>query len=163
MASTDGSDQADVAAAYAHCEQVTRTEARNFSFGIRLLSPPKRSALSAVYAFSRRVDDIGDSDAPAESRLADLAAARADLRRVADAASAGQPPATDDLVLVALADAAHRLPIPLDAFEELIDGCEDDVRGRRYATFEETTDYCRKVAGSIGRLSLGVFGVFPAT
>jgi len=61
-------------------------------------------------------------------------------------------------VLVALADAARRHPIPLGAFAELVDGCEADVRGTSYATFGELEHYCRCVAGSIGRLSLGVFG-----
>ena len=51
-----------------------------------------------------------------------------------------------------------RFPIPVEAFGELIDGCEADVRGVSYATFDELKHYCRCVAGSIGRLSLGVFG-----
>jgi len=33
-----------------------------------------------------------------------------------------------------------------------------DVTGRRYETFDELVVYCRCVAGSIGRLCLGVFG-----
>ena len=48
--------------------------------------------------------------------------------------------------------------LPLDAFDELIDGCERDVRGTSYATFDDLVVYCRLVAGSIGRLSLAVFG-----
>jgi len=32
------------------------------------------------------------------------------------------------------------------------------VRGTRYETFEDLHYYCRCVAGSIGRLSLGIFG-----
>ena len=47
---------------------------------------------------------------------------------------------------------------PLDAFDELIDGCELDVRGTGYETFDDLVGYCRLVAGSVGRLSLGVFG-----
>jgi 15-cis-phytoene synthase len=146
-------DATDVRAAYRHCEQVTRTQARNFSYGIRLLPPAKRRALSAVYAFARRIDDIGDGTLPAEDKLAALGAARA-----AVAALEVDGPPSDDLVLVALADAAHTHPIPLGAFAELIDGCEADVRGTSYATFAELEHYCRCVAGSIGRLSLGVFG-----
>lgn len=139
--------------AYSECERITRAEARNFSYGIRLLSPPKRRALSAVYAFARRIDDIGDGDLPAERKLALLDAARKDVREV------GQRP--DDPVLVALADVGNRFPITLDAFEELADGCEADVRGTRYATFADLHRYCRQVAGSVGRLSLGVFGLAP--
>ena len=33
-----------------------------------------------------------------------------------------------------------------------------DVRGTSYQTFEDLLHYCRCVAGSIGRLSLGIFG-----
>lgn len=136
--------------AYQHCEIVTRSQAKNFSYGIRLLPDPQRRALSAVYAFARRVDDIGDGDLPQAQKLAGLARARADIRAV----SLDSP----DPVLVALAHARERMPIPMAAFDELIDGCEADVRGVRYRTFGELIHYCRCVAGSVGRLSLGVFG-----
>ena len=146
---------APVSAAYLHCEQVTRTQARNFSYGIRLLPPGKREALSAVYAFARRVDDIGDGTLPVTDKLAALAQARASVSALT---AAGIAAAGDDMVLVALADAADRYPIPLGVFGELIDGCEADVRGASYKTFDDLEHYCRCVAGSIGRLSLGVFG-----
>jgi phytoene synthase len=68
-------------------------------------------------------------------------------------------------VLVALADAVVRYPIPLDAFAELVDGVQMDVEmdehGGRYATFDDLVRYCRRVAGSVGRLCLGVFGGRP--
>lgn len=147
----------DATTAYRHCESVVRSQARNFSYGIRLLPPPKRRALSAVYAFARRIDDIGDDHgAPVADRLAKLAGERARL------ANPGAHPS--DPVLLALADAARRHSIPLDAFGELIDGCEADVRGEAYDTFDDLLWYCRCVAGSVGRLSLGVFGTAdPAT
>jgi phytoene synthase len=46
----------------------------------------------------------------------------------------------------------------MQAFGELIDGCIADVRGTSYQTFDDLLWYCRCVAGSIGRLSLGIFG-----
>jgi phytoene synthase len=142
----------DVRAAYEHCEQITKAEARNFSYGIVLLPGDKRRALSAVYAFARRIDDIGDGDLPHDDKLAALAEARGQVGELSDGA------APQDPVLLALADAATRFAIPLPAFGELIDGCEADVRGTVYRTFDELEHYCRCVAGSIGRLSLGVFG-----
>ena len=144
----------DVRAAYEHCEQVTKTQARNFSYGIMLLPGDKRRALSAVYAYARRIDDIGDGDLPPADKLTALAAAR---EEIGDLIAGATPPA-DDLVLLALADAADRMPIPLAAFGELIEGCEADVRGTVYETFDDLEHYCRCVAGAIGRLSLGVFG-----
>lgn len=143
-----------VEGAYDRCEEITRREAKNFAFGIRLLAPPKRRALSSVYAMARRIDDIGDSADDPQSKLAALAGVRASLGAV----RAGTPSPADDPVLVALADAADRYPIPLEAFDELIEGCEMDASGATYATYEELRGYCRRVAGSIGRLSLGVFG-----
>jgi 15-cis-phytoene synthase len=144
-----------VAEAYRHCEEVTRREARNFSYGIRLLPPAKRQALSAVYATARRIDDIGDGALPVAEKLALLDEARRALHRL-PSDPGGDP------VLTALADAALRLPVPLAAFDELIDGCTADVRGASYASFEELVWYCRCVAGSVGRLSLGVFGADDA-
>ena len=138
-----------VTQAYRECERITREQARNFAWGIRLLPRPKRTALSAVYAMARRIDDIGDGERSADEKLRLLGIERAALEN---------PGAHhDDPVLCALDDAARRLPIPLTAFGELIDGCEMDIAGRSYDTIDDLVDYCRCVAGSIGRLSLGVF------
>ena len=147
-------DATDVRAAYRQCEQITRQQAKNFSYGIALLPGRKRRALSAVYAFARRIDDIGDGPMEPADKIDALEQARADLSglTVESAARSADP------VLVALADAARRFPIPVGAFGELIDGGAADVRGTRYATFADLEYYCRCVAGSIGRLSLGVFG-----
>lgn len=142
---------AEVELAYSFCAAVTRTQARNFWYGVRLLPPAKRRALCAVYAFARQVDDIADGDQPAEVKLVGLNRLREQLGQLATP--------RHDPVLLALADAAARLPIPVAAFDELIDGCLADVYGQRYETFGELVGYCRQVAGSIGRLSLGVFGV----
>jgi phytoene synthase len=157
-------EAARISAAYQHCELITRQQAKNFAYGIALLPPEKRRALSAVYAFARRIDDIGDGTLPAAEKIAALHSARGCVAGLAAGAEGGQgglpPGETDpgDLVLVALGDAARRFPIPVQAFGELIDGCEADVRGVSYPGFAELEHYCRCVAGSIGRLSLGVFG-----
>lgn len=140
----------DAAAAYAHCEHITRTQAGNFYWGIRLLPGPKRRALCAVYALAREIDDIGDGDLPTEAKARALSEAR---ERLADIG-----PDADQPVLAALGHASRHLPIPLAAFGELIDGVEMDVRGTTYETFDDLVVYCRRVAGTIGRLSLGVFG-----
>jgi phytoene synthase len=135
--------------AYAVCEQITRTEAKNFFYGIRLLPPAKRVALCAIYAVARRIDDIGDGDLPAERKAEALSAVRRSLETLDDSV---------DPVLFALSDAASRFPIPLAAFAELIDGVQMDVDATTYATFDELTEYCRCVAGTIGRLCLSIFG-----
>lgn len=144
-----------VLAAYRYCETVTGHEARNFAYGIRLLPTPKRRAMSALYAFSRRVDDIGDGDLDPDEKVRRLDGARAVLARVRDHEVAEDD---TDPVAVALADAAAMFPLPLDGLDELIDGVQMDLRGQTYETWDDLAVYCRCVAGAIGRLSLGVFG-----
>jgi 15-cis-phytoene synthase len=137
--------------AYRECERITWTQARNFAYGIRLLPAAKRRGLAVIYAFARRIDDIGDGTLPAEEKIAALEAAR---RAVLDLNS----PDPADPVLLALADTGRTFGVPMAAFGELIDGCVADVRGTHYESFEDLLHYCRCVAGSIGRLSLGIFG-----
>lgn len=139
----------NVEEAYRHCEDVTRARAGNFYHGIRLLPPPRRAALCAVYALAREVDDIADGDLPEDEKLRLLAVTRAELDELERS--------TVDPVLIAVADAVSRYAIPVEAFGDLIDGAEMDVRGTDYPTFAHLLVYCRRVAGSIGRLSLGVF------
>jgi phytoene synthase len=137
-----------VALAYEHCRRIARDSGSSFYAGMRLLPVERRNALFAVYGLARRIDDIADSDGAPGRKLAELDEIRRGLQRLDEEV---------DPVLVALADASARFPIPVAAFDELVDGAEMDVRGTEYATFAELESYCRCVAGSIGRLSLGVF------
>ncbi len=177
-------NDAAVALAYKHCEQITRSRARNFYYGIRLLPPRKRAAMCALYAMARRIDDVGDSvgpsagpgqpaeghpDAPAcsaegggpeDARMAALEEIGRSLSFLANAPGGlpvGSVPPGDP-VLAALADTAGQFPLPIDALEELVEGCSWDLAGRRYQTFDELVEYCRRVAGTIGRLSLAIYG-----
>jgi phytoene synthase len=136
-----------VAEGYRACEALTRSEAANFYYGIRLLPSAKRRAMCAVYAFARQVDDIGDGEASAQDKLIQLSAARDAL-----AQTNGNP------MRLALADAERRFALPHDALEDLIAGVEMDVRDTSYETFDELVVYCRRVAGTIGRLCLAIFG-----
>jgi phytoene synthase len=134
--------------AYRHCRQLARDSGSSFYSGMRILPAGRRAAIFAIYALARRIDDIADGPLAAEEKLARLSSLRESIEDIGG---------TDDPVLVAVADAAECFPIPLAAFGDLIDGAEMDVRGRTYATFPELVEYCRCVAGSIGRLALGVF------
>ncbi|WP_119294496.1 presqualene diphosphate synthase HpnD [Streptomyces sp. YIM 130001] len=149
---------APVRAAYSYCEAVTGQQARNFAYGIRLLPAPKRQAMSALYAFSRRVDDIGDGPLEPEVKHARLQDTRSLLGRIRDGAVDEDD---TDPVAVALAHAAQTFPVPLGGLDELIDGVLMDVTGETYETWDDLKVYCRCVAGAIGRLSLGVFGTEP--
>jgi phytoene synthase len=137
------------AEAYAEVERLTRRRARNFAYGIMVLPKPKRRAIAAIYAFARLVDDVADDpELPAAEKRRRLEALRAAL---------GAPPGEDSM-LVALADARSRYPIPDSALNALVDGGLQDLDQQRYATFDELAGYCRRVAGAVGIACTAVYG-----
>jgi phytoene synthase len=142
--------------AYDRCEAITRAQAANFYYGIRLLSHDRRRAMCAVYAFARRVDDIGDGNLAREQKLHLLDEADAQLAGLERASSSAIK--SGDPVLVALADAHVRFSLPAGALGELIEGVRMDVNGVSYERFEDLVLYCRRVAGAIGRVCLAIFG-----
>jgi len=139
--------------AYDRCEAITREQAANFYYGIRLLARDRRRAMCAAYAFARRIDDIGDGELAAEEKLRLLEQASAQLSELE---RTGAAPGEDE-VLVALADAHRRFSLPPGALGELIEGVRMDVEGVSYESFEELVLYCRRVAGAIGRVCLAIF------
>jgi phytoene synthase len=139
--------------AYDYCETVTRTAAANFYYGIRLLARDQRRAMCAVYAFARRVDDIGDGPLAREQKLRRLDAQASALQ----ALERTRTVAGGDQVMVALADVYERFPLPPGALGELIEGVRMDVRSVRYESFGDLVLYCRRVAGAIGRVCLAIF------
>jgi phytoene synthase len=142
--------------AYRHCESITRARAANFYYGIRLLPHDRRRGMCAVYAFARRVDDIGDGMLEAEVKVRGL---DAEWRTLAELETA--PPGalqSSDPVIVALADTYERFALPAGALGELIEGVRMDVNGMSYECFEDLVLYCRRVAGAIGRVCLPIFG-----
>jgi phytoene synthase len=137
--------------AYGEVSRITRREARNFAWGIAVLPKPKRLAVAALYAFARRVDDIADDPGlSADERRSGLEACREAVGRLGDPG--------DDPVLVALADAGARYPIPAGALLDLVAGGLMDVDQQRYASWDELREYCRCVAGAVGLACTAVYG-----
>jgi phytoene synthase len=137
-----------VETAYEECRRIARASHSSFYAGMRLLPPPRRNAIFAIYALARRIDDIADGDLATDEKLDRLGTVRSQLTQLTE---------QGDRVFAAVADAAREYPIPLEAFQDLVDGAEMDARGHDYATFADTELYGWRVAGSIGRLALGVF------
>jgi phytoene synthase len=140
----------DLDACYRHCAEVTRASGSSFYYGIRLLPRDRRRALYAVYAYARRIDDIADGTGRSAEKRAALEHARTALQR--------RDNGHHDPVLVALADTCRRYPLPLDAFDDLVDGAAMDLAGTRFRSFDDLVVYCKRVGGSIGRLTVGVLG-----
>jgi phytoene synthase len=133
--------------AYAETDRITRETARNFAWGIRVLPGPKRRAVAALYAFARRVDDLADQETPARAELEAWRAAVEALPASHDG----------DAILVALADAMSRYPIPREALVDLVDGALMDCDRDRYESWDELREYCRRVAGAVGIACAAVY------
>jgi phytoene synthase len=134
--------------AYAETDRITRETARNFAWGIRVLPAQKRRAIAALYAFARQVDDLADRERPAKAEL-----------KVWRVAADALPESRDGgAVLVALADAMERYPIPKQALVDLVDGALMDCERSRYASWDELREYCRLVAGAVGIACAAVYG-----
>ena len=54
--------ESQIEVAYSVCRGITRAAARNFYYAFLVLPKAKRQALSAIYAFMRRCDDIADDE-----------------------------------------------------------------------------------------------------
>ena len=146
---------ARVESAFRVCGEMTRTQARNFYYGLRLLPPPTREALYAVYAWMRVADDIADEGGAAvEDRRARLDQLAADTR----VALTGEM-RSEHAVLVALAAISRRYVLPAHDFDAAIEGQRMDLEPRVYASFAETALYCDRVASTVGRICLAIWGV----
>jgi len=165
---------AQLTMAYSVCRGITRTNAKNFYYAFLVLPKHKRQALSAVYAFMRRCDDIADdSSLSLEERRFKLNTWLAALHRVQQ----GEP--SDDPILLALTDAQRRHTIPAGLLDELAMGTAMDVMDPdvmdtadqtqvplsavpgltvQYRTFDDLKLYCHRVASVVGLVCIHIFG-----
>jgi squalene synthase HpnC/squalene synthase HpnD len=141
-----------VAASYAECNRIAREARSSFYLAFFGLRKEKRNALCALYAFMRLVDNQSDDEAAVETKRLGLARWRALL----DEAAAGHTAAHK--ILPALADTMKRFEIPSRYFHDLILGAEMDLTVPSYATFDRLSEYCYRVAGTVGLTCLHVFG-----
>ncbi|MEO8456996.1 MAG: presqualene diphosphate synthase HpnD [Chloroflexota bacterium] len=138
-------------AAYDHCQEITRREAKNFYYGFMLLPNGQRRAIYSAYAFARTCDDIVDAGLPRYEAAAQLELCRIKLARCLT----GRP---ENPVYEALGRTIEKYGIPQEYFEQLISGVEMDLTKTRYATFEELETYCYHVASVVGLISIEIFG-----
>jgi phytoene synthase len=135
--------------AYKQSAKITSHHSKSFYFASGLLPEEKRSAVRALYAFCRTVDDIVDesSDGERDSQL-DY------WRGMVENTSFAE----NDLVAAAWADTLTRYHIPRHYALQLIDGVARDLFQIRYQTFEELATYCYGVASTVGLMSMYIVG-----
>ena len=147
----------------AYCRDLTRREAKNFYYGLKLLPEPKRSAMYALYAYMRLVDDIADD----ESNGRTVAQRKADLDQwerltheaiQAGAAEGGAELPRGHILWPAFSEMVRRYRVPTGLFDDMIAGQRQDLEPVAVATFQELHDYCYRVASVVGLASLYVWG-----
>jgi squalene synthase HpnD len=124
----------------------------SFYAAMRILPLSQREAMFAVYGFCRQVDDIADSSAPRERRLAELTGWRHDIR----ALYTGQVTERTRALMAPVRD----FGLAQADFQSVIDGMEMDAAADiRAPTWSDLDLYCDRVASAVGRLSVRIFGM----
>jgi phytoene synthase len=132
---------------------ITRKSASNLALAFVLLPKAKRDGMSSLYAFCREVDDVADDESvPLERRRKQLADWREDIRRACNGANPQFP------VNVELQPIIRHYHLPIEHFDELINGVEMDLDIKRYQEHEHLELYCYRVASVVGLLSIEIFG-----
>ena len=145
-------DQPALHAAKAHVKKLVERSGSSFYWGMRLLPPPKREAMFAIYAFCREVDDIADGELPSSEKRRALD----DWRDEVEALFEGRPRRPTS---AALLEPVARFELPKAEFHLMIDGMAMDAHDvMDPLSMVELERYCRAVAGTVGILSMTVFG-----
>ena len=139
-------------AAHAYCQEKAAASGSSFYYSFRFLTPERRRAITAFYAFCREVDDIADECRDAALARTKLAWWRDEVARL----YTGTP---THPVMLALREAVEPFHLPQEAFEQIIEGMEMDLERVRYADFAALRLYCHRVAGVVGEVAAQIFGI----
>lgn len=136
---------------FRQCAEVARNSGSNFYRSFWLLGKAKRRGMLALYAFSRVTDDLGDSEEPVEVKRQQLLNWRRELQSAID----GEP---SHGLMPAVCHTIEQFRVNPQDLHDLIDGVEMDLDKFRYETFDELEVYCHRVATSVGKASLAIWG-----
>ena len=144
------SSSASDAAQGVSAQKITKSSGSNLALAFIALPRHRRRDISIFYSFCRVVDDLADEPGlRSEERLRELDRWKRSLGATAE----GEPPLAAEV-----RDLMARYSIPVDYLMEIISGCEMDVRGTNYETWEQLKVYCHRVASVVGLVSIEIFG-----
>jgi phytoene synthase len=138
--------------AFERCREVTAEYAKTFYLGTKLMTPEKQRAIWAIYVWCRRTDELVDG--PNASHITPEALDRWEERL--ENIFAGKPM---DVIDATLADTVSKFPVDIQPFRDMVDGMRMDLVKPRYETFDELYEYCYRVAGTVGLMSMPIMGV----
>jgi 15-cis-phytoene synthase len=152
--------QSIIRKAYVESGEVTSAFAKTFYMGTQLMPEKAREAIWAIYVWCRRTDEI--VDAPRENdaeMLTDLSAWEMRLENL------WRYGMVEDVFDLCLLDVRITYPkLSITPFVDMIRGMLMDVPDLgqdRYETFDELHLYCYRVAGTVGLMSMPIFGCAP--
>ena len=140
-----------------YVQQKAVASGSSFYYAFLFLSPPRRAAITAFYAFCREVDDVVDEVHEPNVAAAKLAWWQQEVRE----SFAGRP---SHPVMRALAPHLPVYGIEQAPLQAVIEGCRMDLTQTRYLDDAALSRYCHLVAGVVGEVSARIFGQLdPAT
>ena len=134
-----------------YCQEKTAQSGSSFYYSFFFLNKQQRKAITALYAFCREVDDIVDSGMDENVARIKLQWWRDEIKNLFN--ESPQHP-----VSKALLPHIKSYDLAEEYFQEIIDGMQMDLEKHHYATFEELSLYCYRVASVVGLLSAEIFG-----
>jgi phytoene synthase len=134
-----------------YCQSKAAQSGSSFYYSFLFLSPERRRAITALYAFCREVDDAVDEPSEPSAAQAALAWWRGEVAQL----FAGNP---QHPVTRALAPATEPFGITQARLNEIMDGMEMDLNQSRHLDFAGLQLYCHRVAGVVGALAAAIFG-----
>ena len=138
-------------------ERIVRRSGTSFYWGMRVLPPERRSAMYAIYAFCREVDDIADGSLSVTAKTARLDAWAEEIERLYQ----GRP---TEPIARALTGAVDAFALAKADFLAVIEGMRMDAAATvRFPDMAALFHYCDCVACAVGRLSNPVFGIDRAS
>ena len=134
-------------------KEVTAKSNSNLAAAFFLLPKAKRKAMTALYAFCRKVDDIVDNEVDTViKRVEELKSWRNDIGLVCRGNK------SENQICNELSPYIDHYELSYDLFNELIVGMETDLEKVRYANYQELKLYCHRAASVVGLLTVRILG-----
>ena len=113
-----------------------------------LLPEEEKQAVSRVYAFCRKADDVADGNSSTKEKLEMLSEMKKNLQKALEGRKAG------DEAVNRFASTALEKGLDAKYAFELLEGLETDCVTKEYASFAELERHCHAVASTVGLLLL---------
>ncbi len=147
--------QSPCGSAYEACRRLHRARGRSYYRATALLAAPRRRAVHALYAFTRRADDSVDGGLPQSQARGRLE----DWHRALGEALADGP--VRDPMLLAVADTVQTYGLDLREFDLFLRSMAMDLTITRYRNYEDLLNYMEGSSAVVGRLMLPILGLAP--